>query len=121
MLNDHVNARQVRYSTRVTNVSATQIVLMGEKPNDVSDYYVQRVPYFDSDESDYSKSVDEHHHGIRRGSNLLFMDLHVDNFLRKGPFVAEPWIDHEQPAPMCDPWDIPRGKPVELAFTIFHP
>jgi prepilin-type N-terminal cleavage/methylation domain-containing protein len=121
MLNDHVNARQIRYSTRVPSIPAAQIVLMGEKPNDSRDYYVQRIPVYDSDISDYAQSVDEHHHGIRRGSNLLFLDLHVDNFVRKGAFVAEPWIDRSQPAPAVDPWDIPRGKPVELAFTIFHP
>ena len=121
MLNDHVNARQIRYSTRVPNYPASQIVLMGEKPEVITDYYVQRIPTFDSEYSDYSTRVDEHHHGIKRGSNLLFMDVHVGNELRKGKFEVQPWTDPSQPRPACDPWDIPKGKPVELEFTVYHP
>lgn len=120
MLNDHVNARQIRYTTRVPNMTSADIVLMGEKPLEVSDYYVQRVPTFDSDFSDYDTRVDEHHHGIKRGSNVLFLDLHVGNHVYKKPFVEQPWAGPSEPRPACDPWDIPKGQPVYLEFTIFH-
>lgn len=121
MLNDHVNERQVRYSTRVPNLSASQIILMGEKPFATGDYYVQRVPSYDSEFSDYDKSVDEHHHGIRRGSNLLFMDTHVGVDQRTAAFAPKPSTSPDEPRPACDPWDIVHGQPVELAYTIFHP
>ena len=121
MLNDHVNERQIRYSTKVPNVAPTQIVLMGEKPFDVSDYYVQRIPTFDSNFSDYDRSVDEHHHGIRRASNELFLDLHVGNEGRQRKFMSQPWDGSSEPWPAVDPWDVVKGKPVELPFTIFHP
>lgn len=122
MLNDHINERQIRYGTRMpAGYSTTTVPLMGEKPNELTEYYVQRLPPFDQELSDYDKCVDEHHHGVRRGSNNLFLDLHAG--VPSGPktFVAEAWLDPHQPRPAVDRWDVPRGVPVELPFTIFHP
>jgi prepilin-type N-terminal cleavage/methylation domain-containing protein len=121
MLNDHINARQIRYSSRVPGYASSDLVLMGEKPDNVGDYYVQRVPTFDSDFSDYDTRVDEHHHGIRRGSNYLFMDVHVGNTYRNARFVPVVSFDRNGTWPAVDPWDIPHAKPVYLDFTIFHP
>ena len=122
MLNDHINERQIRYGSRMPEGhSSTTVPLMGEKPNEITEYYVQRMPPLDQDVSDYDKCVDEHHHGIQRGSNNLFLDLHVGVPSGRPRFVVEPWSDPHQARPAVDRWDVPRGVPIELPFTTFHP
>lgn len=95
VLNDHVNERGMKYSSRPPlGMTTVEIVLAGEKPSGEQDYYVQRYP---DGSSDYDTAVDPYHHGIKRGSNLLFMDFHVS---REMPTEIRPGA--------ADPWDFPR-------------
>ena len=96
VLNDHVNERGIRYSTRPPNGrTPADVILAGEKPLNETDYYLQAYP---DGTTDYKTAVDEHHHGVRRGSNALYLDLHA------GPVVLPPKLDPSA----LDPWDIPR-------------
>lgn len=94
VLNDHINERGMKYSSRPPGgLTAVDVVLAGEKPENEQDFYVQRYP---DGTSDYESAVDPYHHGVKRGSNLLFMDMHVG--------ITPP----TKPLPgAIDPWDLP--------------
>ena len=93
ILNDHLNERGVKYWTKnIPGKTADRVVVMGEKVSDVNDYYIQKLPGIGSD---YFETLEKFRHGIRLGSNYLFLDLHVD---RNAPKEITGGID---------PWDIP--------------
>ena len=46
------------------------IILMGEKRAEANNYFI-------GDDNDYNHAADEYKHGLRLGSNYLFLDLHV--------------------------------------------
>ena len=95
VLNDHINERGMKYSTRPPGgLTAADVILAGEKPSGEQDYYVQSYP---DGTSDYASAVDPYHHGIKRGSNNLFMDFHVSI---QPPTKILPGA--------IDPWDFPR-------------
>ena len=56
----------------------------------MTDYYVQ--PYPDGT-SDFDSTVDPYHHGVRYGSNTLFLDMHVaaSSYPRTHPGALDPW------------------------------
>lgn len=93
VLNDHLNEHGVKYSTKnIPRRTADQVVVMGEKVTAENDYYLQAIP---GEGSDYFKLLEKYRHGLRLGSNYLFLDLHVD---RKAPDQIQGGID---------PWDVP--------------
>jgi len=65
---------------------------MGEKGTTVNDYYIQKIP---GQGSDYFDTLEPYRHGLRLGSNYLYLDLHVD---RTAPKEVKGSID---------PWDVP--------------
>ncbi len=92
ILNDHLNERGVKYWTKnIPNHTADRVVVMGEKVTSVNDYYIQMIP---GAGSDYFATLEKYRHGIKLGSNYLFLDLHVD---RTPP---------EEIKGSIDPWDI---------------
>lgn len=94
-LNDHLNEREMKYSSRPPGgLTAADVVVAGEKLSGVADYYVQLFP---DGSTDYATVVDPYHHGVRRGSNLLFMDFHVAT---TPPTKMLPGA--------LDPWEFPR-------------
>ena len=96
VLNDHINERGIKYSTRPPKGrTSVDVILAGEKPLNETDYYVQAYP---DGTTDYKTSVDEFHHGVRRGSNALYLDVHA------GPAVLPRVLDVDA----RDPWDVPR-------------
>ena len=79
----------VKYSSRLPDGrSPAEVVLMGEKVTLEPDYYME--------EGDYARLVEKFRHGLRSGSNYLYMDGHVD--------VDDP----EKIARNLDPWEIVR-------------
>jgi prepilin-type N-terminal cleavage/methylation domain-containing protein len=95
VLNDHLNERGMKFSSRPPGgLTAADVVVAGEKRPQQGDYYVQTFP---DNTTDYDEVVDPYHHGIRRGSNLLFMDFHVG---------ITPPTRVLQGA--LDPWDFPH-------------
>ncbi|HWB54918.1 MAG TPA: type II secretion system protein [Tepidisphaeraceae bacterium] len=91
VLNAHLRAvenelgKDVHYSTHVQGYDPTQIVLMGEKKSSVTDYYMDR--------RDFDRVVEPYRHGVRLGSNYLFLDMHVG------------LLAHDQAYNGVDPWD----------------
>lgn len=100
VLNHHLVEHAIRYSTKPPGgVAPTKVVVMGEEKSQLGindDYYVETYdnpsPY-----SKYHILVDSYRHGIKLGSNCLYLDLHVDN---NGPLETTP---NQFP----DPWDFP--------------
>jgi len=87
----------VKYSTQLPNhMSASDIVLMGEKQTTVQDYYMEY--------GDFARVVEPFRHGAQWGSNNLFLDMHVDTVL---PNIAEsaldPWDFRRRPNPRPQP------------------
>ncbi len=95
IFNDHLYQRGIRYfSTNLGGLTPSDVVLMGELKDTTSDYYMQG--------GDYPSRIELYRHGIRHGSNYLFLDLHVGLF-----------VPHEMFAGAADPWDINVTKPAE--------
>jgi prepilin-type processing-associated H-X9-DG protein len=88
ILNAHLAGRGIRFGSRPPKgLSASDLVLMGEKRSDYPDYYM--------DPGNYSTRVELFRHGLRLGSNYLFLDLHVGTLK-----------DVKQIAAAIDPWDV---------------
>jgi prepilin-type N-terminal cleavage/methylation domain-containing protein len=93
----------VRFSTRVAGRSHAEIVLMGEKKVGQYDYYMElrRNPDptqpVDPNISEFDDVVEPYKHGIKVGSNYLYLDLHVDIVPPKSAAAAvDPWIPFGQ-------------------------
>jgi len=100
IINMHIHYDQIRYS-RTHRVSATEIIVMGEKKSNWGDF---RMNCPGPGQSQYTKLVENERHGKFRKSNLLFMDGHV------GSQEPPQWIGPNGET-MEDPWDIlPGGK-----------
>jgi len=60
------------------NHSPSEVVLMGEKRNDQPDYYMEADP-----DSEFDRVVEPYKHGLKLGSNYLYLDSHVDTVAPK--------------------------------------
>jgi prepilin-type N-terminal cleavage/methylation domain-containing protein len=95
LVNHHLVEHGMRYSSRPPGgLPAARAVVMGEKRTEASNYYVEML----NGASTYEAQVEPYRHGVRLGSNFLYLDLHVDNH---GPVVGV----GEQ-----DPWDFAWGE-----------
>ena len=70
-LNWYLAVHHVRFHSRPGGLSPSQFVLMGEKRL-LSDWY------FFTNAWEYADGADPYKHGVRRGANYLFLDLHVE-------------------------------------------
>jgi len=89
-LNDHLEETvagkpKIKYSSKTGGIPPTDIVVMGEKVTAEGDYYMNR--------GDFDRVVEKYRHGIKLGSNYLFLDLHVGT-------QPPAWIKSG-----IDPWD----------------
>ncbi|HQY87739.1 MAG TPA: prepilin-type N-terminal cleavage/methylation domain-containing protein [Tepidisphaeraceae bacterium] len=94
VLNDHLNERGIKYATKLRDRGVDQVVLMGERTSDRGDLYIQLFP---DGSSDYEENIELYRHGIKRGCNALFMDLHAGRY--------------DEPSTLpgaIDPWDVPK-------------
>ena len=100
VVNGHLVEKKVRYFSKNFGgpVNSSDVVVMGEKITTENDYYVETSA---NGTSDYATVVEHHRHGIRLKSNVLHLDLHVDN-------IEPKQIEH-----CVDPWDVlPKVEPV---------
>lgn len=97
VLNNHIPERHIKYqSANGLRLPPSEVVLMGEKKTSEPDQYVQRFP---DGSSDYFRAVEQHRHGVRIGSNLLFQDLHAAPRLDPVRFTGmDPWDPSPTPS-----------------------
>jgi prepilin-type N-terminal cleavage/methylation domain-containing protein len=79
--------------------STSEVVLMGEKVSNSLDYYMEKIPGPFSP-TEFFQVVERYRHGLKRGSNYLYMDMHVSVL---APTAVE--------AGAVDPWDVPVAGP----------
>jgi prepilin-type N-terminal cleavage/methylation domain-containing protein/prepilin-type processing-associated H-X9-DG protein len=89
ILNDHLYLHGIKFSSKkFGGLSASDVIVMGEKRSERNDYYMNR--------GDFETRVEPYRHGLKRGSNYLFLDLHVGTLLNRRHVLAG-----------TDPWDPP--------------
>ncbi|WP_428939645.1 type II secretion system protein [Fontivita pretiosa] len=87
ILNAHLVRRGFKLGSKPPRgLSISNIILMGEKKSSERDYYM--------DPGNYPRLVDHFFHGIRLGSNYLFVDGHVGTMK-----------DTKEVLAAVDPWD----------------
>lgn len=69
ILNDHLKVRGVKYWSKWLGKPNTEIVVMGEKRSNYDDYYMNI--------RDFPTRVELYRHGLRKGSNYLYLDMHA--------------------------------------------
>jgi prepilin-type processing-associated H-X9-DG protein len=83
ILNNHFKRHGIRFGA-TKGVSASDIILMGEKKSSETDYHM--------DLNDFDRVVEQYRHGLQLGSNYLFLDGHVDTKLPTQARTAiDPW------------------------------
>lgn len=88
LLNDHLFLHRLKvFSSVGDGQSTSNVILIGEKRSDYPDYYMNK--------SDYATRVEPYRHGLKNGSNYLFLDGSVRTLDRKRAVVG------------LDPWDLP--------------
>jgi prepilin-type N-terminal cleavage/methylation domain-containing protein/prepilin-type processing-associated H-X9-DG protein len=83
VVNNHFKRHQIRLGA-TKGVSHSDVILMGEKKSSEPDYYM--------DLQDFNRVVEQWRHGLRLGSNYLYMDGHVDTDRPdKARGAIDPW------------------------------
>ena len=86
VLNKHLADKGLKaWTSRVNELVSSQIVLMGEKVSSEGDYYMAV--------GDFDRVVEPYRHGLKLGSNYLFLDNHVE--------ITPP----DEARSGLDPWD----------------
>jgi prepilin-type processing-associated H-X9-DG protein len=95
IINDHIHDHGMKFGSKPPRgLSSSDIILMGEKVTSENDFYMNELS---NGKSDYDAGkVEKYRHGLRLGSNYLFMDLHVGSFK---------YTSAKQMAANADPWD----------------
>jgi prepilin-type N-terminal cleavage/methylation domain-containing protein/prepilin-type processing-associated H-X9-DG protein len=93
ILNNHLAEKTIKFGSRdFGGKSSSEVVVMGEKRVEWPDYYMNTNDF----RTDFPTRVDLYKHGLQRGSNYLFLDLHVGMIRGAGDLKK-----------MVDPWDVP--------------
>jgi prepilin-type processing-associated H-X9-DG protein len=95
ILNKHLEENReqlLKYSGRAPDGrSSADVVVMGEKKSSEADYYMEY--------GEFDAKVEPYRHGIRLGSNYLYLDGHVVNSPPKATKDAlDPWTIYKDPA-----------------------
>lgn len=88
VLNNWLYDRKIKYSTRVRALSPSHVVVMGEKKEKDSDYYMNGLPGV----AEYDRLIDPTKHEKAYGSNYLRLDMSVSHeapVLQVG--ATDPW------------------------------
>jgi len=97
VLNKHLAVnfeKLIKMGTRIQGKSDSEVILMGEKKTSEDDYYMEaRVDK--NGQSEFDRVVEPYRHGVKLGSNYLYLDWHVD--------IVAP----KQAKGALDPWDTP--------------
>ena len=101
VLNKHLSVnfeKLIKLGTRVIGKSDSDVIVMGEKKSSEDDYYMEaRVDK--NGQSEFDRVVEPYRHGVKLGSNYLYLDWHVD--------IVAP----KQAKGALDPWDTPTTDP----------
>jgi prepilin-type N-terminal cleavage/methylation domain-containing protein/prepilin-type processing-associated H-X9-DG protein len=92
ILNNHLIevTPPIKAGNKVPNRTPSDVIVMGEKTFDYPDYYMNTNS--NTTRTDYYTRVDPWKHGVKRGSNYLFMDWHVQNQTeRESLGNIDPW------------------------------
>jgi len=100
ILNDHLKVRGVKYHSKWLGKPNTEIVVMGEKRSSYDDYYMNTDVA--RGVTDYYTKVNPWMHGLRLGSNYLFLDIHVETRTEKEAIAG------------VDPWGFPDAGAVQV-------
>ena len=104
VLNHHLGDERIRFGTsRLGRAgSSSNVVVAGEKKTDERDYYMEADSV--NNNAEFLRVVEEQRHGIKLGSNYLYMDGHVANSAPKT--IAkdlDPWANVVAPDPLPTP------------------
>lgn len=102
IINDHLGENGMKFGSRPPRgLSSADVVVMGEKTTDEPDYYMNAVKEGNGVvTTDYGLGkVELYRHGLRLGSNYLYLDMHVSTFRSLGNLQAG-----------ADPWDFDGVK-----------
>ena len=100
VVNNHMADERIRFGGRTGFLHSSSLILVaGEKKTEVRDYYME--------ESDFDRVVERYRHGVKLGSNYLYLDGHVESQL-PGQVQGQ-----------LDPWTLedPTTKPTNGAGT----
>ena len=103
ILNNHLAEHEVKFGSTIPGRASSDVIVMGEKAWDYPDYYMNSFDVFRT--SDYYTRVNPWMHGLRFGSNYLFLDMHVET---KTENEAKAGID---------PWGFPDPSGKQPATT----
>jgi prepilin-type N-terminal cleavage/methylation domain-containing protein len=103
LLNHHLAYQRIRSGTkRLGGLTASDVIVMGEKITTSPDYYMER----DRNTGDFDIKVEQFRHGVKLGSNYLKFDWHVDTLPpREALTGVDPWAPRN---PELDP----NGNPI---------
>jgi prepilin-type N-terminal cleavage/methylation domain-containing protein len=103
LLNNHLVEVDppIRFGNKVPNRSPSDVIVMGEKMFDYPDYYMNSGS-FRRQGGDYYTRVNPWMHGLRLGSNYLFLDVHVETKTEKQAIAG------------VDPWGFPDPDNVQV-------
>ena len=86
---NHIVEREIKVGSRdFGGLSATDIIVTGEKRTDKDDYYMAT--------GNFPGHIEQYRHGLSRGSNYLYLDWHVATQMPKDAKAG------------IDPWDVPK-------------
>jgi len=98
VLNNHLAEHNVKLSSKnFPGLTVSDVILMGEKRTGERDYYMDGVGD-GNPTGDFDRVVEPYRHGLKLGSNYLFLDLHVSSVYKK-PNVMIAGVDPWDPAP----------------------
>jgi prepilin-type N-terminal cleavage/methylation domain-containing protein/prepilin-type processing-associated H-X9-DG protein len=100
IINDHLYEHGLKLGDKPPDRSASELILMGEKRSDYPDYYMDSSVM--RRRTDYYTRVEPWRHGLRVGSNYLFMDGHVEHQTEKQSLSG------------VDPWGFPDKDKAQL-------
>ena len=90
LLNNHLAEKEIKFGGQVPGRSPSDVIVMGEKAWDYPDYYMNSS--FFNMTTDYYTRVNPWMHGLRLGSNYLFLDMHVETKTERQALAGiDPW------------------------------
>jgi prepilin-type N-terminal cleavage/methylation domain-containing protein len=96
ILNNHLAEREVKFGGTIPGRSSSDVIVMGEKSWDWPDYYMNSST--ERWVTDYFTRVNAWMHGLKLGSNYLFLDMHVETKTADEARVGiDPWGFPEKP------------------------
>ena len=77
ILNKHLADNFIRYSGGdLGKLTTAEVIVVGEKVTSEPDYYMERRPN-DRIGTEFFRVVEPYRHGVKLGSNYLYLDMHV--------------------------------------------